>query len=368
MKRTKKTPVNKNPGPQHGDSSSTPILRSFIPSTTHLPTYPVSSRLRSPVAFHTPLVSDFLLMKEPPQFGGEVKEDYDLWKSQMLKFLEQYDLPPDKQFRIVNAAIKGEARKIMDSYGNLFNLNDFFSALTSIYGHHGKYFQRVLNTKQSPEEPVRVFGAKLRMYIVRTGVTNTEAIDDIGLTMFINNVLPYIQKRLKVLNPKTFEQAVDVAADYEEETKPRPVKEAKELNLIDVEEDYTPTAAKLIKLKEPNNKQITDKLASYHTYVKEQFHFVQDEIKKLHDSIDQNRNKQPSSRPSNTQTHNNRDTPRRIRCYYYFRLGHSYTDCVQASALDKQNISDKLSANRGDDYNSNGSNRPLNSRKVVLNN
>ena len=358
MPRTRKLPLK-----QHGDSSkgsskaatnNKPDISSIASTSSLLqsnskPSNDVIDASTTPPKFNP---NDFLFIKEPPKFSGDALEDYSLWESQMNRFLDQFQLSADRKLKIANASLQGNARRIMDSYTDVSSLLEFYRILNSVFGSRGTKFQRAMSTKQGLDEPVRVFAARIRMFVVQSGVTDPLVLEDIAQTIFMQNVRQEFHERLHLLNPRKFQDAIDIAADLEDRPK-RKIKEVKEqLMLVDSDSSSacTPIPTKITsktEFNQPSNSVITEKLSNYHCLVKDKFQALDAKFSKIESTLC-NLTKDVSKAviPSRDGQEPSRRFRRRImRCFHCLKSGHRYQDCFKATDADKREIEKRLLSN-----------------------
>lgn len=178
--------------------------------------YPISNiKIGLPVYMPVPSQPMTFFVYDPPKFSG------DGCTSQINSFFDQFNCSEQK-LKMALTCIQGKPRRILDSRGQITSLDQLYTILRKTYGARVKEVNRLITTKQMADEPVRVFAARVAINVYSTGVKEEQMFDKFVLGIFLKGLRNEIDKQLLSNRPKTFEEAIEIATEYDEELKTKP--------------------------------------------------------------------------------------------------------------------------------------------------
>lgn len=154
------------------------------------------------------------------EFTGGEKEDADIWIALAQRYLRQQPLSDSQQVDAILFSLTGRAKEALGDYAGMdsfTNVQEIFDALHALFGPKGSSIQRVYNARQSADEPVTLFLARVRKYARGIGKMERTAADEIALLFFLLGLRPEIQKKMPQDTPTTISLALAKAQAIEGE-------------------------------------------------------------------------------------------------------------------------------------------------------
>ena len=316
-----------------------------------------------------------IFCKEIPKFSGEgLFTDYELWWSQLQVYFAQFDLSENRKVIIAQNAISGVARKVKGNQRDIQTLEDSDELLRPTFVSNISKVIQLREAKQGAEETTLSFAARVKMYVVETGV-KTSAIENHCLSYFLSGLKPEIAKKVQWLRPNTLPRAIELALEIEHELRPK--KET--LMAMNYKKHETE--------RETEGEEVSSYKTPAFSKADQRFNTITSDLRNLKDSLNtlvENQRNQPSqnfaqnytsgrfnssnswtpnssfstpnrswtpnrtatSYPTNNSVYDNRFQNR--RCYHCNQTGHSYRRCSQASDNQKQQIHDREAQKRAE--------------------
>lgn len=185
-----------------------------------------------------------------PKFSGASKDNFESWILNSKEYLENFPRKAkNDRLRALKLSLSGPARQVLEGYAPIKSVRTVYKVLEKTYGIDGNKFNRLVDTKQQPEESVRAFLARLRTNMMATNVLDKKSQKEAGLSLFLQNVKPDIGKRLAALFPSTLKQATEMAIKIEKEFKLRDSKNREKVQAI-VDEEKSQSQNNKLGLKE----------------------------------------------------------------------------------------------------------------------
>ena len=244
--------------------------------------------------------------------------------------------------------ITGEARTVLRGY----DINDsqkLFKVLRSIFEPKVDGIKTALIMKQSTSESVRVFSAKVRDYLSRSGVKD-RALDQINLQALLQGLRPEIAKQIPITERRKLSKTLRVATEIETE-----IKFKREAKMKDKESICAMKASKdnaletklsvLLKTEADMMKRIKE-LEENNVKL---LAMTSNSLSNGGASWKRERNRyQAYSRPNtnhenaNSRTQHDRPRYSSIICYICKEKGHGYMKCLKATTSQKVDMLDSL--------------------------
>ena len=123
-----------------------------------------------------------------PTFAGKTEKNYETWEMNTRLYLEQFQNPlysVQDRLSATLMSITGYAREILEYEPNIRNTNEVFRVLRETYGKEVTHTSLV-NVKQTPEEPVKVYFARLKLNFKKAGFDNGLEAERALLSNFIH--------------------------------------------------------------------------------------------------------------------------------------------------------------------------------------
>ena len=163
--------------------------------------------LKKPVTNTTKNGNKYIHNKIPKFNGSENVLDY---IDDAKHFADQHPSLLGKELvNNLKIGITGEARTVLRGY----DINDsqkLFKVLKSIFEPKVESIKTALIMKQSTSESVRVFSAKVRDYLSRSGVKD-RALDQINLEALLQGLRPEIAKQIPITERRKLSKTLRVA-------------------------------------------------------------------------------------------------------------------------------------------------------------
>ena len=161
------------------------------------------------------------LLQTIPEFSGD-DSLYDIRTFEhsvaQAKALGQWS--DEQTLKVINLKLKGSALIFSShdpKYAAAKTVEEALSALKSRYDSkkvHGTALQQLtMSTFQKPGETVAQFASRVRelSHLAQPQASDKETFESIGLFFFLKNLHPQLKPRVLTQNPKTFDEAVQVA-------------------------------------------------------------------------------------------------------------------------------------------------------------
>ena len=152
---------------------------------------------------------------DSPSYSGRPDERVDQYFSELENLALIYEWGEAKKLAMTMHGLKDKAGDWVKTLGA--GSKDTFAhlkeAMTNIFGDRRPAWQKckdIFNLKQSADQPMIDFAGTLRQQQHRTGVA-----DNVLLAVFIDGLLNNIAKQVAILNPNTFDEAVQAATRLE---------------------------------------------------------------------------------------------------------------------------------------------------------
>jgi hypothetical protein len=185
----------------------------------------LSDRDSPVVTFHNDSLSLSTGVAKPPapsKFTGE--ENFDEWWLSVCDYLSFFAGSECYKSRLVNTMLAGPARAMLhhtNSKGTM-TLKMIENFLRDTFTTQVNWNVELSRTKQQAGESVKSFAARLKLVLFKghNEMSRSAQQDESDFrAFFLMNTLPDLQARLKLSMPATSNAAVDIALQWEEETK-----------------------------------------------------------------------------------------------------------------------------------------------------
>jgi hypothetical protein len=154
-----------------------------------------------------------------PQFTGV--EDVEYYIDNARVYIHQFKhLREAKRVSLLRSGISGEARDVLKAYSDkdLGTVSQFYSVLKRMFKKKTKAATKLHQLKQETSEKVRVFAARIRRYVRKIAIQ--KKINRTCLEFFKAGIRSEFADRLNSSRTKSFEQAVRIASEMEDEKPP----------------------------------------------------------------------------------------------------------------------------------------------------
>ena len=239
-------------------------------------------------------------------------------------YLEQFQNPlysVQDRLSATLMSITGYAREILEYEPNIRNTNEVFRVLRETYGKEVTHTSLV-NVKQTPEESVKVYFARLKLNFKKAGFDNGLEAERALLSYFIHGLRADIGKKLQAIWPSRITAALDSALQIELDFLQNRNKKTPDLNQITTEESQGVTT-----------KNITQ-------------HLTNSQFKKLSDNFGDLNEKLNNLIQSNKyKTQNNYDPSKKyknVECFHCKQKGHGFYSCPTITPTEKEKIIENL--------------------------
>lgn len=249
-------------------------------------------------------------IKDLPKFSGHVGEDVCLWIEQSRFFLKSLPHSEKEKIEIVSLSLSGDARNIIVGRRDVATVEDIYGIIRNAFKPQTSPIHQLFNTKQKPEEPISLFGARLKANLQASGIaSDTIHYEDILLRLFLSQIKPELARRLNIWAPDSFEKALAAAIRYEEESFNHKREKLMNLETKRVREEKTSTGS---------NENLNELVA----LMKEQLN-------------------KPQYRTSKW-INKNKPNWKIVKCFFCKKEGHSFRKCRQATPKDIQQIEQNI--------------------------
>ena len=173
----------------------------------------------------------------------KTEENLETWEMNSILYLEQFQSAIYSVHDRLSAtlmSITGYAREILENEPNLRNTNDVFRVLRETYGKDVTHTS-LINVKQTPEESVKVYFARLKLNFKKAGFDNGLKAERALLCYFIHGLRPDIEKKLQAIWLSRITAALDSALQIELDLLQNRSKKTSDLNQITNEDGHVRT-------------------------------------------------------------------------------------------------------------------------------
>ena len=250
------------------------------------------------------------ICKMLPKFSGEKTENFEGWVMNTRLLLGNVHLSDKDKTTAVLLKIEGAARKIVENASSIITIEDILSALDATYGQDEMYF--LADTKQKPDEPAKIFLARLKTNLNLLGFQDQKKTEQVLLDYFLTGLLPSLADRIKSICPYNLDHALKLAMRLESA------------------QNSTRDARKLKRNFENLNQVSTE---TSNTELRNQINMLANEVKKFSESY---RNSPTSNKKNSYNQRGNNEY--RGTCFACQKVGHNYIRCPSASEDKKDEI------------------------------
>ena len=148
-------------------------------------------------------------------FRGGANDHFETWEGNTRLLLSEKgsNLTERQKVTEVILKIEGPPRMILMNYPNLTTLDQVFHALRPTYG--ADELTMLNETKQLPEERVKVYYSRLKTNLQLLGIQDTTEGSRVSLNHFTSGLLPHLKSLVTNLKPQRLIDAVAIAHEFE---------------------------------------------------------------------------------------------------------------------------------------------------------
>jgi len=292
------------------------------------------------------------MTKSMQVFKGAADDHFETFEENTRLYLNtQYPYAPEEtKVTAVLLKIQGYPRMILrQHHPYLKTLDELFNALRPTYG--ADEFTMINETKQLPDESVRVFFSRLKTNLYLLGYTDSSRGNRIFLNHFINGLHPSLRNAVKALKPQRLEDAVSIAQEVESDRLTDDSRKGKKDKLDTLNQMSDSSSLNVVNDKlEQMGKMIQDKFNAVNGRISDQIGKVNACSPSNNAKISSNnnsstnyhrRNENPNRRVYASNNSNNNSTYR-SQCFGCNQSGHSYRQCRLLSQTQQDQLREEL--------------------------
>ena len=278
------------------------------------------------------------MLRSMPKFKGGPDENFNAWMlNTKSNFATCWKLSLSQKIEAILIKVEGYPRELLDNIGEIQSDEQCFEILKKTYGKDQRFL--LANTKQMPDESVKVFASRLKTNLNLLGISSTDSDKSnfVHLGYFLKGLLPHLSSAVEGLVPRNLEDAEFIALQAEVKNTLHQSTDKKnkkvqfsvptdKINNIDGESN--PEMITLLEAFKDNQKNsarsVSDKLSQLTKHIDDKLDSITN--KSIANSNGKNGNSPVNN--SDRQTYNN--NPRRfnaITCFGCNKVGHSFTQC-----------------------------------------
>jgi hypothetical protein len=292
------------------------------------------------------------MTKSMQVFKGAADDHFETFEENTRLYLNtQYPYAPEEtKVTAVLLKIQGYPRMILrQHHPYLKTLDELFDALRPTYG--ADEFTMINETKQLPDESVRVFFSRLKTNLYLLGYTDASKGNRIFLSHFINGLHPGLRTAVKALKPQRIEDAVSVAQEVESDRLTDDSRKGKKEKLDTLNQMSDSASLNVINDKiEQMGKMIQDKLNAVNGRISDQIGKVNafSPCTNAKTSSDNNfstsyhRRNENQGRRGYASNNSSNNSTYRSQCFGCNQSGHSYRQCRLLSQSQQDQLREEL--------------------------